>query len=60
MENLNDSFKIYHDTLHYDIINEINKLLTNHKLEFKFVDGEFDGYDIVELIDNNKNNGSVA
>lgn len=43
------SFKIYHDSNHFDIIDDINKELSKFGLKLKFEDGEFDGYDIVHL-----------
>jgi hypothetical protein len=46
-----DTFKIYHDTNHFEIIDLVNQCLRSKNIDisFEFVDGEFDGYDIVEV-----------
>jgi hypothetical protein len=43
------AFKIYHDDLHFDIIDKVNAELEKHDLKFEFEEGDFDGYDIVHL-----------
>jgi hypothetical protein len=43
------SFKIYHDSDAFEIISKVNHLLEKHNLKFEFQEGEFDGYEIVEL-----------
>ena len=47
---MNTKIKIYHDDNQLDVIDKVNELLESHNLELVLVEGEFDGFEIVELV----------